>query len=123
MTQFYITFCQVIFCIQHLSNPFLLDFLWQTYIILKLCQYTIDFLGGSAFEEIQISAAETRISILPYQTLFMTGRCRHPTLQNVPQTYPRINIPVLQKLLSKPNSEKGKVGGHKQFSSPEELLD
>ena len=31
------------------------------------------FLGGYALEEIQISTAETRISILPYQTLFVTG--------------------------------------------------
>ena len=36
------------------------------------------FLAGYALEEIQISTAETRISILPYQTLFVTGGWRHP---------------------------------------------
>ena len=36
------------------------------------------FLDGCALEEIQISAAETRISILLHQTLFVTGGWRHP---------------------------------------------
>ena len=58
------------------------------------------FLAGYASEEIQISTAETRISILPYQTLFVTGGWRHPALPNVPQTYPRTMIPVLRKLLT-----------------------
>ena len=68
------------------------------------------FLAGYALEEIQISTAETRISILPYQTLFVTGGWRHPALPNVPQTYPRTMIPVLRKLLTKPESEKREGG-------------
>ena len=36
------------------------------------------FLDGYALEEIQISVAETRISILPEQPLFVTGGWRHP---------------------------------------------
>ena len=47
---------------------------------------------------------------------FSSGGWRHPTLPNVPQTYPRTMIPVLRKLLTKPESEKGRVGWHKQFS-------
>ena len=66
----------------------------------------IHFLDGYALEEIQISTAETRISILPYQTLFVIGGWRHPALPNVPQTYPRTMIPVLRKLLTKPESER-----------------
>ena len=38
--------------------------------------------------------------------LFVTGAWRHTTLPNVPQTYPRTMIPVLRKLLTKPESEK-----------------
>ena len=71
-----------------------------------LLDQNIDFLAGYALEEIQISTAETRISILPYQTLFVTGGWRHPALPNVPQTYPRTMIPVLRKLLTKPESER-----------------
>ena len=48
----------------------------------------IHFLDGYALEEIQISTAETRISILLHQNLFVTGRWRHPARRTFPKHTP-----------------------------------
>ena len=80
------------------------------------------FLVVFDFEEIPISDAELQDSILAKQTFVCDGRMKTSGMPNVPKHTPG------QWSLSYENCSpnlkvKGRVGGHEQFSSPEELLD
>ena len=109
-----------------ISNRFWSVFHFHKKFIEILTWYPIDFywyfLNGCASEEIQISAAETRIAFLLHQTLFVKGGWRHPASPAFPKHTPG------QWSLSYENctpdlKKKGRVGGHKQFLLPEELQD
>ena len=68
----------------------------------------IDFLDGFAYEEILISFPGIQDSF--HTTLVCDGRMETSGVPNVHQTYPRTMIPVLRKLLTKPESEKREGG-------------
>ena len=74
----YIYTCSAVCLVQISIIEFKKEFSTEKSCLLDVLWCHKYFLDGYALEEIQISVAETRISILPEQPLFVTGGWRHP---------------------------------------------